>query len=95
MLAEVLIFQARNCESSIVTIPKSIAPLPLVIVDLDIEIAVVVTRLLAGHDPMPKLPDALVFGTLLSTVSVCQSRLLGVGPQRANWDMMEISPSFN
>jgi predicted nucleic acid-binding protein len=64
-LAEALVSPARNGESSVMAIREFIERLPLVVAELDIEIAVVAARLGARHGQKLKLPDALVVATAI------------------------------
>jgi predicted nucleic acid-binding protein len=64
-LAEALVSPARAGESFIAAIREFIERLPLVVAELDIEIAVVAARLRARHGQKLKLPDALVVATAI------------------------------
>ncbi len=64
-LAEALVSPARAGESSVTVIREFIERLPLVVAELDIEIAVVAARLRARHGQKLKLPDALVIATAI------------------------------
>lgn len=64
-LAEALVSPVRAGESSITAIREFIERLPLVVVELDSEIAVVAARLRARHGQKLKLPDALVVATAI------------------------------
>ena len=64
-LAEALVSPARAGESSVTAIREFIKRLPLVVAELDIEIAVVAARIRARHGQKLKLPDALVIATAI------------------------------
>ncbi|MEX6430219.1 MAG: type II toxin-antitoxin system VapC family toxin [Ferrimicrobium sp.] len=64
-LAEALVPPARDGQSSVMAIREFIERLPLVVAELDIEIAVVAARLRARHGQNLKLPDALVIATAI------------------------------
>lgn len=64
-LAEVLVSPARNGESAVGAIREFIERLPLAVVELDTEIAVVAARLRARHGLKLKLPDSLVVATAI------------------------------
>jgi toxin FitB len=64
-LAEALVSPARAGESSVTAMREFIERLPLVVAELDIEIAVVAARLRARHGQKLKLPDALVIATAI------------------------------
>ncbi|MHB8191578.1 MAG: type II toxin-antitoxin system VapC family toxin [Ferrimicrobium sp.] len=64
-LAEALVSPVRNGESAVTAIREFIERLPLVVAELDIEIAVVAARLRARHGQRLKLPDALVIATAI------------------------------
>ncbi len=63
--AESLVFPARRGESSVAAICEFIERLPLLIVELDSEIAVEAAKLRARHGQKLKLPDALVVATAI------------------------------
>lgn len=64
-LAESLVSPARDGESSITAVREFIERLPLAIVELDRDVAIVAARLRARHGQKLKLPDALVVATAL------------------------------
>ena len=64
-LAEALVSPARAGESSVAAMREFIKRLPLVVAELDSEIAVVAARLRARHGQKLKLPDALVIATAI------------------------------
>lgn len=64
-LAESLVSPARDGESSITAVREFIEHLPLAIVELDRDVAIVAARLRARHGQKLKLPDALVVATAL------------------------------
>ena len=64
-LAEALVSPARDGEASIAAVHEFLERLPLVVVDLDTETAVVASRLRARHGQKLKLPDALVVATAI------------------------------
>ena len=64
-LAESLVSPARDGESSITAVREFIERLPLAIVELDRDVAIVAARLRARHGQKLKLPDALVVSTAL------------------------------
>ena len=68
-LAEALVSPAHAGESSVTAIREFIERLPLVVTELDIEIAVVAARLRARHGQKLKLPDALVIATAIQKVA--------------------------
>lgn len=64
-LAESLVSPARRDESSVAAICEFIDRLPLLIMELDSEIAVEAAKLRARHGQKLKLPDALVVATAI------------------------------
>ena len=64
-LAESLVSPARDGEPSITAVREFIERLPLAIVELDSDVALVAARLRARHGQKLKLPDALVVATAL------------------------------
>ncbi|MDA8276886.1 MAG: PIN domain-containing protein [Actinomycetota bacterium] len=64
-LAESLVFPARKGESSVATVSEFIERLPLLIVELDSEIAIEAAKLRARHGQKLKLPDALVVASAI------------------------------
>ena len=64
-LAESLVAPARDGEPLITAVCEFIERLPLLIVELDSDVALVAARLRARHGQKLKLPDALVVATAL------------------------------
>ncbi len=63
-LAECLVGPARLGDAAINTIREVVARLPISVIPLDIEIAIMAARLRAGHRSL-RLPDALVIATAI------------------------------
>lgn len=62
-LAESMVAPARNGDSSIRAVREFIDRLPLVVAELNAEVAIIAARLRARHGQKLKLPDALVVAT--------------------------------
>ena len=64
-LAESMVAPARKGDSSIRAVREFIDRLPLVVAELNVEVAIVAARLRARHGQKLKLPDALVVATAM------------------------------